>query len=189
MKIKCITNKVSSLPQVIKENYSISYENFFVSEGEEYTVYAISIHLGYVWYYLGVKYLDYPDFFPATLFEVTDNRLSRYWVIGVYEINGYLLPKLAFPKWIDQMDFYSNLVDGEDMEVNIFKKYKNLMELEFPNPLVTESAQIGDDQWLMCPDCIDAWECNNSLDALVRCPMCQKLFNNPRYKNKWPHVD
>ena len=41
---------------------------------------------------------------------------------------------------------------------------------------------MGDDKWLICPDCIDAWESSSAIDPLVRCPKCLKVFNNPRFK-------
>jgi uncharacterized CHY-type Zn-finger protein len=57
------------------------------------------------------------------------------------------------------------------------------MNLEFPDPSIVESAQIGDDEWLICPKCIDAWK-STTRDALVICPNCKKMFINPRYKNE-----
>ena len=60
------------------------------------------------------------------------------------------------------------------------------MDLEFPDSSISEVAQIGDDEWLICQQCFDAWQSTNYVDALVKCPTCQKIYNNPRYKNPWP---
>ena len=62
------------------------------------------------------------------------------------------------------------------------------MDLEFPDSSIIEIAQIIDDEWLMCSFCIDAWQCKNEIDALVKCPKCNKVLNNPRYQNEFPHL-
>lgn len=54
-------------------------------------------------------------------------------------------------------------------------------ELKVPNSNVSISAIALDQKWLMCPDCIDAWE-SDSKDAMVICPKCKKIMHNPRYK-------
>ena len=73
----------------------------------------------------------------------------------------------------------------------------NLYQYVFNNPFryidhdgrfISEIAQIGDDEWLICPTCLDAWQYNDDKDALVRCPKCLKVLNNPRYKNEYPHL-
>jgi hypothetical protein len=189
MKIKCITNKVKSLPQEIVENYKISYDNFFLKEGKEYVVYALRVYLGHIWYCICDEGCDfYPIWNPSMLFELTDSRLSRYWVFSFDEENNRKVPYLSFPEWANDPYFYTELVDGNATNTHavIFKKYKNLMDLEFPDSSIDEAAQIGDDEWLICPTCMDAWQCSNSEDALVRCPKCQKILNNPRYKNAFP---
>lgn len=56
-------------------------------------------------------------------------------------------------------------------------------ELKVPNLNISKIATSLDEKWLMCPDCIDAWECS-SQDAMVICPMCNQVLHNPRYENK-----
>lgn len=190
MKIKCITNKTSALSQEISQNYEISYEEFSVKEGFEYTVYALGMNYGHIWYCIcDDNYFFYPNWNPSTLFEIVDNRLSRYWVLGFREQNNKKIPLLSFCEWVNDEYFYGELVDGNANEPNavIFRKYKELLDLEFPDSSVTEIAQIGDEEWLICPKCLDAWQSKNNQDALVKCPKCQLVLNNPRYKNEWPH--
>ena len=66
---------------------------------------------------------------------------------------------------------------------------KELMDLEFPDPSISVSADVGGENWLICPDCLDAWECKNNIDALVKCPKCMKKLNNPRYTNRLDQLD
>ena len=56
------------------------------------------------------------------------------------------------------------------------------MDLEFLDPSISNFAEIADDDWLMCPKCIDAWKSKGDRDALVKCSKCLTIFKNPRYK-------
>lgn len=189
MKVKCITNKVSSLPREILNNYKISYEEFFIKEDKEYVVYAVMIYLGYIWYCIcDERYTNCPMWHPSTLFELTNDRLSRYWIFSFNEENHKKLPYLSFPEWSNDPYFYGELVDGGKKEISLFNKYKNLMDLEFPNSSISMIAQIIEEDWLFCPLCIDAWQYSDDKDALVKCPKCQQILNNPRYTNKWPYL-
>ena len=179
MKVKCISNKERTDPSSLYE---------FLEVGKEYNVYGMVVSFGQVCYYICDRmHNEFPIAIPADLFEIVDRRLSRYWIFGF--INAFEnYPFWIFPEWLTERYFQNKLTDWEDREMGIFKSYRELMDLEFPDSSVTVSAQIGDDMWLICPECIDAWECSTSKDALVRCPMCKKLFNNPRYKNEYPHL-
>lgn len=177
MKVKCLSNKKTS-------NYTQDSEYEFLDIGKEYTVYGMIIINCEVWYYICErKHNRFPLPRPSNLFEIIDNRLSRYWIYGIVE--GFKkYPVWMFPEWINETYFEDSLTDGEEREVAIFNFYKELMDLEFPDSSITETAQIGDNEWLICPTCIDAWQSSNTEDALVKCPKCQKIFNNPRYKNE-----
>lgn len=192
MKIKCTTTKVASLPDKISKNYQISYDAFFLKEGKEYIVYALRIYLGYIWYCISDEIdMFYPCWNPSTLFEISDNRLSRYWIFSTEnEEDQKKSPFFSFPEWANDPYFYGELIEGNSGDANavIFRKYKELMDLEFPDASISEIAQIGDDEWLICPSCIDGWKTREDRDALVRCPVCRTVYNNPRYKNEWPHL-
>ena len=62
------------------------------------------------------------------------------------------------------------------------------MDLEFPDPLIQDKATIADDQWLMCPFCIDAWEDSDKTMAQVVCPKCFRKMQNPRYNDVLPYL-
>ena len=96
-------------------------------------------------------------------------------------------PFFSFPEWANKRYFYDSLTDCEDKEIEIFAKYRKLMDEEFPDNNILERAQIGDDAWLMCPNCIDAWEEPSQIKPMVICPMCKKMMHNPRYIDELPH--
>ena len=194
MKIICIYERWSEIPKEISDTTSIYNKkcDFHVVAGAEYIVYGITLRDGHIWYYICDKlFTYYPIWKPSPLFKVNDSRLSRYWIYSYEKLENYSQahPIITFSEWAtNHPDFYDKLTDGEDREVTIFKAYKELMDLEFPDSSISEAAQIGDGEWLICPTCIDAWQCCNNTDALVRCPKCQKKLNNPRYRNECPHL-
>ena len=192
MKIKCISNKktysqksISSRGQISKQD--LEYE--FLDIETEYNVYGIIVNQGKIWYYICDRvHNSFPVARPDFMFEIIDNRLSRHWVFGIIE--GFEnFPVWIFPEWVNESYFQDNLTDGEEREVRIFKSYRELMDLEFPDSSISEAAQIGDNIWLICPICIDPWQYSGDRDALVKCPKCQKIFNNPRYKNEYPRLE
>jgi len=180
VRIKCIKNK------------TLSEEPFYSELGKIYIVYAFGIFREYFKYCIcDESYSFYPLWNPANFFEIIDGCCSRYWLVGLREDNNEKIPFLSFPEWANNPYFYGELVDGNKNDTNaiIFRKYKALMDLEFPDPSITEKAEIGDRDWLICPKCIDAWEWKDDRDALVKCPKCRTIFNNPRYKNEYPHLN
>jgi hypothetical protein len=119
-----------------------------------------------------------------------NSLITVYLVIGFSDFERIIkgeglidVPCITFPEFAKDDDFYDDLIDGNGGDPNeiIFRKYKELMDMEFPDVSISVSAQLGDEEWLMCPLCIDAWQSKNFQDALVRCPFCETIFNNPRY--------
>jgi hypothetical protein len=153
----------------------------------------MTVRNGSIWYYIADRVFSYfPRWKPSSFFEVIDVRLSRHWIYSHKKHIDY--PQrhsiITFPEWANNHpDFYDKLTDGDKKEVAIFKTYKELMDLEFPSSSISEVAHLVDDEWLICPTCIDAWQCSNIRNALIKCPKCQKTLNNPRYKNEYPHID
>jgi len=142
MKIRCIANTGASLP----ENYLDPYGDFTkdmefaLTIGKEYVVYAFYERQGQVWYYIADDhYMYYPMQNPAPLFEVVDDRLSKYWRFKLWENN---LLEVAFPQWFTDYYFYDKLTDQEPAEVNLFKRIKAVMdrEAEIP-PEAIETAE------------------------------------------------
>jgi hypothetical protein len=181
MKIKCIKIKKES-PGPTDSTYE------FLEMGKEYNVYGMMIKDGEVFYYICDRvHLFFPVARPFHLFEIIDSRLSRYWIFGIIE--GFKKhPVWIFPEWVNEPYFQDSLTDLEKREVAIFKSYKELMDLEFPDSFVSETAQIIDNEWLMCSSCLEAWKSSSDVNALAKCPKCHKTLNNPLYKNEYPHL-
>lgn len=123
MKIKSIFNKGYNLPDDCldpKGGYDKSTE-FHLIINKEYIVYALTINLGYVWYYIcDEAFTYYPRWNPSPLFEVTEGKISKYWIYFFEKENNYINMIMAFPEWAKKYkSFYENLVEGNEKE----KKY------------------------------------------------------------------
>jgi len=153
--------------------------------GKSYVVYAIMIDDVTTWACIRDEVFSSPMWYPLRCFDIQDQRLSRFWIFNSWKQDNKNMKRLifAFPEWANHQSFYGDLFDGDEQVCATFHKYEKLMNLEFPDPNVVESAQVGDGQWLICSLCIDAWQ-NQSQDALVICPKCQTILNNPRYRNE-----
>jgi hypothetical protein len=185
MKIKCIYNNFADVPNGSTSgdaNYT-NDSDFYLDIGREYTVYGMTVKGGLIWYYICDRcFSSFPRWKPASFFRVMDSRLSRYWIYSFKKFDNYpqAYPIITFPEWANEHpDFYDRLTDKDEYEVEVFKSYKELMDLEFPDASISDIAQIGDDEWVICPNCINAWHLSTTRDALIRCPKCSKLLNNP----------
>ena len=159
--------------------------DFHLTIGEHYVVYGMTISEGYVWYYvLRQPWDEFPIWKPSPLFELIRGDISRFWIYN-YTLQGDPFHAIwAYPEWAnDHFGYYDRLTDWEEEEVIIFRNYKCHMDLEFPNPSISLTAAILDEEWVLCPTCIDAWE-SNSLNGMIICPKCHKIMHNPRWNLK-----
>jgi len=74
-------------------------------------------------------------------------------------------------------DMHNALSKLKKMTLSILEEYLGQSDLN-----ISESAIEGDSNWLICPNCNDAWE-NDSLKAMVICPKCDRALHNPRRAN------
>lgn len=189
MKIKCVENKIKSLPTELQENYNRSEETLSLFLNKEYTVYGMYVNEGITWYLICDRSTDdYPLSYPSMLFEISNPQLSRYWIFNFgksIRSGSTVDPVWVFPEWAnDYYNFYDKLTDWEETEAKIFKEYKELMDVEFPDNSISEKAEILDKEWVMCPMCIDAWHSPDASNGMIQCPKCKKFMHNPRYVNK-----
>jgi hypothetical protein len=134
MRVKCLSNLGTDLPETCRDPQSGFREDtkFAVELNKEYQVYGFTLFLGHIWYYLCDEHFTYyPRWNPAPLFEVTDGRLSKYWVFG-YD-RGVSKPRVivAFPEWANDPYYYDKLSDGQKAAVEVFRNYKRLLDTEF----------------------------------------------------------
>jgi hypothetical protein len=185
MLVKCVAKFGKDLPVDClqpRAGFGVDHE-FHLIIDKYYIVYGMTVAGGYIWYYIcDESYSYYPVWNPSPLFEVAQGQLSKFWVYAHERYKDGLRVIISYPEWANNFyDYYNRLTDGDEKEVEIFKKYKSLMDLEFPNPSILESATVFEEPWLYCPICIDGWECT-SRAGMVICPKCENMLHNPRYE-------
>jgi hypothetical protein len=143
MRVRCKINNIyqiqnSEILERIQPRYPSSEGNEYVNIGQEYTVYGVLFKKNYPWYYIMCEASEqFPIAFPKDLFEVIDDRLSRYWRMGATKLNQIGNEKhqyetrLVIKEWSDNPYFYEFLVDADDEEQRMFNKYKKLMDFEY----------------------------------------------------------
>ena len=138
MKVICKLNNLNNILNKDTELLIRKYMNRPSGEidqlevSKEYTVYGIEFRSNYPWYYLIDDWIDdYPTPYPADLFDISDERLSRYWRLD-FEVHqdGTASSRLVFDEWAKEPMYQERLVDGEPEEVELFMKYKQLMDEE-----------------------------------------------------------
>jgi hypothetical protein len=150
MKIECVDNTGESISENLFSLYGYSKEMVFldITIGNIYIVYAIFTMKGEKWYlictdsYNGIGW-NFPSFLPASLFKVIDDSISKYW-ISAYREDRYseskeLVLNTGFPNIVNEDGFLSNLLEDGEREINLFKKYKHLID--------SESAEKNDTFW------------------------------------------
>jgi hypothetical protein len=188
MKVKCLHNSGKDLQeQTLALGYSKNCE-MNLEINKNYNVYGM-YYIKQVIYYL-IFDGETPDWYPSELFTIIDNRISYMWYFKKYDpIDPGLIEAFwGYYELIIIDNHYSDLVDREYKAMSIFRKRKEQMDMEFPDASITEVAQLGDETWLICPTCIEAWEFTSCRDGMVRCPKCKNVMHNPRYKNELPLI-
>ncbi|MFX1705876.1 hypothetical protein PV783_18055 [Chitinophaga sp. CC14] len=180
MLIRFLKSKVN---EVLEDSsiYNVSATEFLLNE-KLYTVYGIYIHNNIIKYEILFNVDSYTRGFPSHLFEVVDDRLSRYFCFGKSLTgDGKEVILISFREWvgIENRFFYNNLVEGAPVEVALFEKYKNLLELEYQNPRIEESAALLDGISLECPICEHVWEEQKTNFEMCKCPKCSTILLNP----------
>jgi hypothetical protein len=203
MRIRCAFSKTKRFPIEISSplcNVNFDENPFLILK--EYNVYAMEIWNDKPVYYVCDHEFGFlPPFIPAKIpcsfCEIIDDRLSRYWVFW-YNKN-LKVAMWAFPEWaggwecINEPDeyvnegFYDRMMNGKQSDIKIFDVYKEAIDMEYPNHLVSERAKILDEEWLQCPFCLDAWKSVNAMNAMVKCPSCQYVAHHPRYNPTHPY--
>ena len=177
MLVECLGNKGIHLPPNLLAlgGYGTADTDYGMIIGKRYIVYAMSALSG-----RSVQYcLDAERLYevPAELFRLIDGRISRHWGHGQLRYdagegckNSIFL--WGYPEWVSSNDHRLGIVEGQKHALDIFENHRREMELEFATPTVTRTAKTADEDWILCDACADAWQPQNRLDELVRCPSC-----------------
>ena len=198
MYVRCVSNNLksinarSAIGRELYQSVRTHGRALDITVGQTYTVYAIAIRNCYPWYFISDDSSDrpsYPIAHAAAFFIETDVRVSSCWTVGFRGANmkdeGMKEVLFAFKEWVDDEMFFEHLIDGNKNCMELFRQYKEFMDMEFPLSSVTDTADLVHDNWLMCPKCIDAWETDSVL-GMVRCPKCSTTFLNPKYSPSSP---
>jgi hypothetical protein len=136
MKVRCVGNRGSDLPSdLITDTTGLKLETeFSLIIGKTYVVYALTISDNYLWYYVCDETDSYFPFWnPAPLFEMVDHRMSAWWEIN-YSKEDRCESKsniiVAYPEWARDPFYYDRLTDGYEQDVEIFKRYRHLIDEE-----------------------------------------------------------
>jgi hypothetical protein len=183
MLIECITNSTSLLGDWPKEATPIEE---LLKVGKMYDVFGLYLE-DTVTYEILVDELDsHTTAFPSFLFKVVDNRLSSFFVLGEsgmkFSKNGEVknLPFISFPEWVNDINFFDRLFEGDKEAQKVFNKYRTLLYLEYRHLDIDTKAIIIQDSWVQCPVCTDAWELGNPNFEMCQCPKCNTVLLNPR---------
>lgn len=169
MRITCVSTQY---PGSDREDYS---DDLVV--GTDYVAYGITIRKGDFWYYICDKsFLYYPIWRPGSLFRIADPRLSRLWILGG---GPDCPPIISFPEWVNDLQYYNRLTDGDPDAMAVFANYKRLMDLEYALPSVAIAAQKAWDDWVLCGVCLEAWVPDNQVDEMLCCPKCRTVQHRP----------
>ena len=139
MKIRCIANKLSdikdeSLLKYLRKHIHLDDDaELHLSVSRVYNVYGIVFWDGCPWYYICEDDSDiYPRPKSANFFEVIDDRLPACWVLEYrHDLEGKCHSSLVFKEWANNELFYEKLIEEEPFEVEIFMKYRKLIDNEF----------------------------------------------------------
>ena len=140
MKVRCIHNKLSdingkSTREWLKKNViRVDNDDHEISHyeiGMKYTVYGLVFWNNLPFFYIVEGDNDYPTPKYAGFFEVTDSKYSKYWQV-THSVNdeNKVRTVIVFKEWAESEKFYENLLNDEDVELEIFAKYKELMDQE-----------------------------------------------------------
>ncbi|POA26047.1 MULTISPECIES: hypothetical protein [unclassified Pseudomonas] len=137
MKVRCKTNKIdNSFTQDtatrLERYISISDSELDIEIGKEYTVYGIEFWDNCPWIYICAdSYDEYPKPFALDFFEITEQKLSSYWVLNSKDTyNKKVKTQLVFCEWADDDSFYEKLIDEDEACVITFEKYRKAMDIE-----------------------------------------------------------
>jgi hypothetical protein len=179
MRVFCKSNKSTHLPA--SYGYRKGHE-FPLVVGKNYGVYAMIFWTGRINYLIFDESRPAPFPMPSELFEIVDSKLSRHWHfnIDLDDSKSVIRAIWGYKELTDNPTHYEQLLSWNEAAFEIFACYKEAMDLEFPNPDITDVAEALEGGWFFCPKCNDAWE-SQLLDALVKCPSCGEILRNPKY--------
>lgn len=114
---------------------------------------------------------------PAELLRVIDCRISRHWRFShdhfpERRINSFYW---GFEEFALDESFREALFEYEEAALLIYRKRRELLNLEFRLPRITKKVTRLEGQWIMCSKCGGSWQEESSWNEMVRCPQCNLI--------------
>lgn len=154
MRVKCISNKPEdgqSTDEYTGSGSGSNLDHYPLTVGDEYAVYAIANIGGEKMYLLIDDFNDETHkilrdmeaprvmWYNASLFQVVDPTIDPTWQVSA---QGSMWNEdeiiHSFPEFVsDENMFYTNLFEGEQKEIDIFKKYMR----KYENPLDLDTEE------------------------------------------------
>ena len=182
MKVRCINTGGEVLRTVDIAAGNTRLSVFHVTVGREYAVYGVLL-IDAVLHYLIEEDTGLPIWNPASLFQIVCGHVSRSWVIADWSPANSYFVVMSFPEFVESQKAFDELSLGDEVARSAFFKRKELADLEFLDLSVEKAALPVEGNWLQCPFCGDAWQ-STGLDAMARCPACQRISRNPNYQTE-----
>ena len=123
MRVKCLKNKGTDLSEKAMNVSGTVHTEFSLNIGTEYMVYSISLCKGILRYLILGKDENLPSWYPAELFEITDNLLPIEWYYAFYP-NQVVSAIWGYKEIIFDSKHNIDLIEREDHAIRIFLKRK-----------------------------------------------------------------
>lgn len=137
MRVRCRTNRAADLttPWAVGLGDG-DYPR--LTPGRDYVVYALEWSEGVPGYILcDDDYWLYPMHYPAELFDITDPRPSRHWIVGFHPARPWgetrrVPPEVVvgFPEWVADWGFRYRLTESREPELSTWRRFKLLLDAE-----------------------------------------------------------
>ena len=190
MLVNCINNDFFQIKnEWIKKSLKPAYIdiNKRLTVGKKYVVYALEFSdVPFIYIIEDDIFDECPFPFPMELFEIIDNRISKYFHLGESKVNSQIgeryVSVLSFKEWVSIDDFWDKLSNIDPELELIFRKNKELLDHEFYNPNMLDHSYklepVGDN-WFICGNCGDSWEIKSDTGEMSKCPNCNTSYVTP----------
>ena len=134
MKVKFLNPDVTKLPDVMRLGYSPRVD-FGMRVDREYVVYAVSMWKSVLHYLVIPENTSLPFWYPAAIFQVTDQRVPSSWYFG-HPFGGDgtdVAFELGYEEIVRNMRHSDDLVERETEAIRIFLARKDEIERSLPD--------------------------------------------------------
>ena len=132
MKVSCIKNTAKDLNlQEVTTIFSHDYK-YPLEVNKEYIVMGIAVYKDGNYPYYLIDDNGFPDWFPYSLFTISDNSIPNNWFVEVHskEDEGDILFLSGFNELCNNDDYHDLLMDRDENAMRTYFKRKKEFETE-----------------------------------------------------------